>query len=387
MNPEPPPLPGWGQAGAQAGQNPTLAFPAAAGPTPRRRRRGLLIGTAAGVVVIAAIAVAIVIPLTRGDSPATMARQAGRAIGTADAISYAGTFAARPTHLSVTRAGTAEGTYTRLGVPVGRVTIGGTTYLKAPTAFWLEDEQDHLGLAQYLANRWVKAPDDAITMSVASLTPVRLGRVLTRVGPKPDATASTFHGTKVIVLVSDRVSYYITAARPHRLIHVAGISGFDSFSLDVTPLTAATVKPTFATLRADVQALAGAPDPNSFVNVLGDNKIVDCTTLARCGVAGMMRVIYSGRHDFATSPVMVKMTVAFSATKGSKTFTSCSVTVPVPSAATVRPVCEVHGSAWTHWVISQRGEFWTNAVYDVEVNSASAIAALQSRLSQEPGAS
>ena len=354
-------------------------------PAPRRRRRGLLIAVAAGVVVIAAIAVAVVIPLTRGDSPTTVAHQAGRAIGTADAISYAGTFAARPTHLSVTRAGTAEGTYTRLGVPVGRVTIGGTTYLKAPTAFWLEDEQDHLAQADYLAGRWVKAPADAITMSVVSLTPVRLARVLKRVGPKPDAAVSTFHGTKVIVLVSDGTRYDITAARPHRLIHVAGHSGFDLFSLDVTPLTAATVKPTFATLRDDVQALAGAPDPDALVTT-GTEKYVDCNSPARCGVAGNARVTYAGPHDFATSPVMLTMMVIFSATENGKPFMSCSVTAPVPSPATLRPVCEVHGPAWSHFVILH-DETWSRAVYTVEVNSASAIAALQSRLSQEPGAS
>jgi hypothetical protein len=315
-----------------------------------------------------------------------MARQAGRAIGAADAISYAGTFAAQGTRISVTRAGTAEGTYERLGLPIGRVTIGGTTYLKAPVTFWTEDEQDELGLAREFAGRWVKAPDDAVTTSLGALTPVRLGRALTRVGPDPDATASTFRGRKVIVVARGGVRYYVTAIRPHRLIRVTGHSGFDPFSLDVTPLSAATVRPTFATLRDDVQALAGAPDPQAFING-GTIKYVDCTTLSRCGVAGAVSVTYPGGHDFAASPVILRMTAGFAPTQCGKPFTSCSVTVPVPSSAAVRPVCAVHGPAWTHWVISRRGMFWASAEYEPEVNSASAISALQSSLSQEQGAS
>lgn len=195
-------------------------------------------------------------------------------------------------------------------------------------------------------------------MSVASLTPVRLARVLKHVGPKPAAAASTFHGTKVIVLASDGTRYYITAARPHRLIHVSGHSG---------------------------QALAGAPDPDALVNT-GAEKYVDCNSLARCGVAGNARVTSSGPHDFATSPIMITMMVLFSAIENGKPVTSCSVTAPVPSAAVLRPVCEVHGPAWSHFASSHE-EFWSRAVYTVEVNSASAISALQSRLSQEQGAS
>jgi hypothetical protein len=252
--------------------------------------------------------------------------------------------------------------------------------------FWTEDEEDDLGLAREFAGRWVKAPDDAVTMSVDPLTPVRLGQDLRRIGPHPDAAARTVHGTKVIVIVSGGVTYDITAARPHRLIRVAGHSGSDPFSLDVTPLTAATVKPTFATLRDDVQALAGAPDPLAFVND-GVLKYVDCDTSARCEVAGTVRVSYSGGHDFVTSPVMVKMTVGFSATETGKSFTTCSVTVAVPSGAAVHPVCEVHGPAWSQWVSSQGRGFWAGAEYEPEVNSASAISALQRRLSQEPGAS
>jgi hypothetical protein len=385
---------GYPYAGAQPGyagsDNPTMGFPGAPAPgTPWwKRRRGLLIGIAAALVVIVVLAIALPLALSGGDSPTTMALDAGQSLAAADGVTYAGTIDKAPANLSVTRAGTVEGTYTQGSNQVSRVTVGGVTYLDAPVAFWTAD-----GIATREAGQagghWAKAPADAVSLSFSSLTPVQVARVLKHAGPKPDSVTSTYHGTKVIVLAKGGVSYYITSSDPHRLIHVVGGSGVDAYAFDVKPLSATAVKPVFTALHSDIGALAGAPDPEAVVDG-GTPKFGDCNGSVRCTVSTSATVSDpTAPTDFATPPVVLKMTVGFAPTQNGKPFANCSTVVPVPSAAAVKPGCGVTGGAWTRWFNSHTGHFsvWADASYEVTVNSAASVATLQSAVSQEQGAS
>jgi hypothetical protein len=393
--------PGYGPAGAQGaypyasaqpgyggGQNPTMAFPGGPAPTSGKRRRGLLIGIAAAVAVIVVAAVSLTLVLGGGDSPTTMALQSGQAIGEADGISYTGTISGNPADLSVTRAGTVEGTYTATSSPVSRVTVQGVTYLNAPAAFWSAQGIGGTEAGQ-AGGHWAKAPADVASISFDSLTPVKIAEVLKHVGPNPHTVTQTFHGKKIIVLGDGGVSYSITASSPHRLIHVTGGSGVNAYSFDVKPLTAATVKPVFTTLHSDVQALVGAADPGAVVDG-GTPKFLDCSGATRCTVNSSVTVTDpTTSGNFSTPPVLVKMTVAFAPSQNGKPFANCSTTIAVPSAAAVKPACGVTGGAWTSWFNSHSGHFnvWADAAYRVTVNSASSVAALQTALSQEKGAS
>jgi len=379
---------GAAQPGYGGGQNPTMAFPGGPAPAPRKRRRGLLIGIAAALVVIVVAAVSLTLVLGGGDSPTTMALGAGQAIGAADGITYAGAISGRPADLSVTRAGTVEGTYTASGGQVSRVSVQGVTYLNAPTAFWTAEGIGGTEAGQ-AGGHWAKAPAASASISFDSLTPVQIARALKHVGPNPQSVKQTFHGKKIIVLAAGGVSYYITASSPHRLIHVTGGSGVGTYSFDVKPLTAATVKPVFATLHTDVQALVGAADPAAVVDG-GTPKFLDCSGATRCTVSSTVTVTDpTTSGDFSTPPVLVKMTVGFAPNQNGKPFANCSTTVAVPSAAAVKPACGVTGGAWTTWFNSHSGHFnvWADAAYRVTVNSPSSVATLQTALSQEQGAS
>jgi hypothetical protein len=393
--------PGYSPAGTQApypyaaappgypgGQNPTMAFPGGPPPASGKRRRGLLIGIAAAVVVIVVAAVSLTLALGGGDSPTTMALKSGQAIGAADGIAYTGTLAGNPADLSVTRAGTVEGTYTDLTRPVSRVTVRGVTYLNAPTAFWTGQGIGPAEAGQ-AGGHWAKAPADAVSLSFDSLTPVQIAHVLEHVGPNPDSVTRTFDGKKIIVVTDGGVSYYITASEPHLLIHVAGGSGVDAYSFDVRPLTAATVKPVFTSLHSYVQALVGAADPSAIVDG-GTPEFLDCNGATRCSVSSSVTVTDpTAQGNFSTPPVLVKMTIGFAPSQNGKPFANCSTTVGVPSAAAVKPACGVTGGAWTAWFNSHSGHFnvWAEAAYRVTVNSASSVATLQTALSQEQGGS
>ncbi|HEX5289691.1 MAG TPA: hypothetical protein VFX25_12535 [Streptosporangiaceae bacterium] len=382
LNPYAPPQPAYG------GQNPAAGFPGGPAPRPARRRRGLFIGIAAAVVVIVAAAVSLTLALGGGDSPTTMALASGQAIGVADGIGYTGTISGSPASLSVTRAGTVEGTYTAGGSPVSRVTVQGITYLNAPAAFWSSQGIGGTEAGQ-AGSHWAKAPADVATISFAGLTPVQVAATLKHVGPNPVSTAQTFDGKKIIVLTDGGVSYYITASTPHRLIHVTGGSGVSAYSFDVRPLTAGTVKPVFASVHTDVQALVGAADPGAVVDG-GTPKFLDCSGATRCTVSSTVTVTDpTAQGNFRTPPVQVKMTVNFAPSQNGKPFANCSATVAVPSAAAVKPGCGVTGGAWTTWFNSHSGHFnvWADSVYAVTVNSAGSVAALQTAVSQEQGAS
>jgi hypothetical protein len=363
---------------------PDVPWPGAAAPPRDRRRRGLMLGiTAAVAVVVGAAAAGAVTLLSKTESPATIARQAGQALASAPALTLTGTIAGQDANLTVTRAGTVEGRYTQDGNRVTRVTINDVTYLKAPAAFWRSVVLDPFS-AQQAGGNWAKALGSAVIMTFDSLTPGQIGRALEHAGNHPRVVAGTLGGTKVIKLTEHGTVYYISAAGPNRLLRVGGVSGATPYSFDVTPLTPATVGPVFTTLHADVRALRGAVDPEAIVTQVQQLRFhPDCNGMVSCTVSGQVSV-----NDPTTPTVLLTMTVDFSGTEDGAAFGSCSDTVQVAQGAIATPACGLSGRVWSGWFTSHARNFftWAGAHFEATMNSARDITLLQHELDQQQSA-
>jgi hypothetical protein len=348
---------------------------------PRKRRRGRITGIVVGaVVVIAAAVTAVVLLLPKNVSPTTMALKSGQAVAASTGLTLTGSIAGGDATVSVTRAGTADGSYSQNGNPVSRITIKGVTYIKASATFWRSTSVGATSATQ-AGGKWAKAPADAVNMSFDSFTPAQVSRVLEHVGKNPRVTRITLGGTQVIRLVVGTTTYYVATASPYRLIRIDGVSNTKRYSFDVTELGAAAIGPVFAALHADAQALQGAVDPEAIVLPLEKIKFGDnCSAAVSCTVSSKVSV------TSANAPrVIVTMTVDFSAVENGKPFATCTDRTPTTSFATVSQSCGVGGSVWSGWFNSHTGNFttWAHARFAVTVNSASDIAALQSDLNQE----
>jgi hypothetical protein len=331
------------------------------------------------VVVLLVAGTGVALLLTRGDSPTTMALKSGQAIGRAAGLTLVGTMAGAPASMTVTRAGTVEGTYTSDDIQVSRITIGGATYLRAPHTFWSANGIDQVSALQ-AGGSWAKAPVTVVNLSFASLTPGAIARVLEHVGSKPNVVPTTLDGSKVIKLSRRGVSYYIKTTSPYPLVAISH-GGSRSYSFRVTPLTATTIGPAFRILDADVPQLQAAPDPGALI--LPDEKIrfnPDCKSSSSCAVTGKVTL-----SDPGTPTILLKMTVDFSASRSGATFAKCTNIMAVSGIATVKPTCEVSGSVWSQWFNSHLFNFttWARPHFEALVNSAGDITALQTELSQE----
>jgi len=348
---------------------------------PRKSRRGLVTGIVVGaVVVIAAAVTAVALLLPKNVSPTTMALKSGQAVAAASGLALTGSIAGGDTTVSVTRAGTVDGSYSQNGNPVSRITIKGVTYLKASATFWRSTSVGAMSATQ-AGGKWAKAPADAVNMSFDSFTPAQVSRVLEHVGKNPRVTRITLGGTQVIRLVVGTTTYYIATASPYRLIRIDGVSNTKRYSFDVTELGAATIGPVFAALHAGAQALRGAVDPGAIVLPLEKIKFgANCSAAVSCTVSSKVSV------TAANAPkVIVTMTVDFSGKENGTPFATCTDRTPTTSFATVSQSCGVDGSTWSDWFNSHTGNFttWAHAHFEVTVNSASDIVALQSQLTQE----
>jgi len=383
------------QAGGYPGAQPPYPYPGQQAQTgypgqypgyyqqqpPRKSRRGLVTGIVVGaVVVIAAAVTAVVLLLPKNVAPTTMALKSGQAVAASSGLALTGSIAGGDATVSVTRAGTVDGSYSQNGNQVGRITINGVTYLKASPTFWRSTSVGATSATQ-AGGKWAKAPADAVNMSFDSLTPAQVSRVLEHMGKNPRVTRITLGGIQVIRLVVGTATYYIATASPYRLIRIDGVSNTKRYSFDVTELSAATIGPVFATLHADAQALQGAIDPEAIVLPLEKIKFSpDCSAAVSCQVSSRVSV------TTANAPkVIVTMTVDFSAVENGKPFATCVDRTPTTSFAAVSQSCGVGGSVWSGWFNSHTGNFttWAHARFEVTVNSASDIDALQGELNQE----
>lgn len=370
---------------------PTISGPAPPGysppappPAPGRRRRKVIgMAAVALVAVVVGAAIAVVLLHKNQETPTMMALQSGRALAPAAGLTLTGTMSGKAANVTVTRAGTVAGSYTQDLSRVSRVTVGGVTYLKAPSGFW--DLEFDPTIAQQTGGHWAKVSPDDVYMSFASFTPGQISRVLEHVGEHPSVVHTRFGGREAIKLTAQRVVYYITSSIPNRLLHIDGTSGNVSYSFDVTPLTATTIGPVFTILHGDVQAMQGTPEPEAIVDP--QQKVQfhkDCNGNSSCTVSIKVAVT-----DPVSSQVTLTMTVNFSGTRNGHAFATCTDTLNVDTSAqaAVAPSCGLGSPAWARWVNSHNSDFntWAAPRFKVTVNSAGDIATMQRELNNEQG--
>jgi len=345
----------------------------------------MIIGVIVVVAALVAGGVTTVLLLNKGESPTEMALQAGQGIAPASGVTLSGSYDQAPANLTVTKAGTVEGTYSQDPFSVSRITINGVTYLKAPAGFWNLQSNIPQGASSLASGKWAKTPASDVT-SFDGFVPRAISRVLENVGNQPHFVDTTLGGTKVIKLTVQDVSYYITTSSPNRLLRMDGTIDGTSYSLNVTPLTSKTIAPAFSVMHSDVQNLQNAIDPEAQTVEDGNGAFGNnCNNDVACTVSVKVSVTDSG-----SATVLVELTVKFSGTKNGTPFGSCTDTVPANTAdssqaVTVTPSCTLGGSAWSGWFDSHTGNFtvWAATQSLPTVNSASDVAALQNTLNQE----
>lgn len=122
------------------------------------------------------------------------------------------------------------GTLTSLGFPVSFISVGGVSYVKAPTGFWLASKVPAAAAAK-LGNHWVKIPVAGDFSN--SLTLSKLAASLDKPDPgitiNPKVTATTLNGNKaVIVTESDGSQLYVAGTGtpyPLKIVSSAKSSG------------------------------------------------------------------------------------------------------------------------------------------------------------------
>ncbi|MCW2862065.1 MAG: hypothetical protein JWP48_3773 [Actinoallomurus sp.] len=100
-------------------------------PRSRNKRGVVLLALVTGLLTVVLVVI-VVIAGTR-DDPKTVtgkaAHKAGRNLRKVPGLALSGTYGGGPATFTVTRAGTARGTYTFSGDQVNRIDVGSTTYL------------------------------------------------------------------------------------------------------------------------------------------------------------------------------------------------------------------------------------------------------------------
>lgn len=353
-------------------------------PPPPKKPKGALIAVLAGAAVLfVLLAVIGVVAVGRsGDDPkrtsGKAANEAGRTIAQAAGVTLTGVYSGSQATFSVTKAGSARGTYTAGGSQVSRVDVRGTTYLKAGTSFWTEQ-----GLSAERAGKasgtWTKAPDDLAMLSLADLSPARLASVLRQAGNDPLAVRTVLNGIQTIKMKVGPRTYYVTESRPGRVVRLEGMSGLERYTFDVTPLTATTVGTVFSALRTDVHALTNAYDPDLTVVPVAKMQFGSCVE-SGCTVRADVRAT---TVSASTGTVRVTMKVGFGG--GGQTVSTCTDTASARPEREVRLSCRTSGTAWTSWYRQHVGRFMVHAqpTFDATVNSSADVHGLLSKLTEE----
>lgn len=369
--------PPWGGPGQPYGFGPP--------PAPAKKGgAGVFLAIGAGVLALIVIVVVVVaVSGGSGDDPkktsGKAAAEAGRALGSAGGANYTGTYGGNQATFSVTKAGSARGSYNSHGSPVSRVDIADTTYIKADSSYWSAEGQSS-SEADKADGKWAKAPDSADDLKLADFSPAKLSQVLQQAGNDPQAVNTPAGSTPAIKMTVGETTYYISKSSPHRLLRIEGTAGSDSYTLDVKPLQgSAAMSPVFSALRSDVQNLKDAYDPSITLLPMGKIQFGSCTE-SGCTVHGSVMPSSTG-----TSGTSVHITMNARFWGDGPTVSTCKGTGTTTPSHETSITCRTSGSKWTSWYRSHNGRFTIHAssTFDATVNSSSDVNELLTKLQQE----
>jgi hypothetical protein len=361
-------------------------------PQPPKKGNGAIIAAVAGGLALIVVIVVVIAVAGGGgkggggghvdDDPVAAsgkaASEAGQGLGQSSGLAYTGTYGGGPASFTVTKAGTARGSYSSHGSQVSRVDVDGTSYIKAGTSFWTSEGETST-TAGKANGKWAKAPTSATDLDLAGLSPAKLSQALQQSGNDPGATTTPINGTSTLKISASQITYYITTSKPHRLVRIEGYAGGDQYSLDVKPLDATAMGPVFTQLRGDVQGLANAYDPGVTILPVGQMKFGSCGETG-CTMGGTVMPSVIGTSN---GTVQVKMTVRFWGSSG--TVSTCTDTASAKPSHSVKMSCRTSGHKWTSWYRSHNGGFSVHSSprFDATVNSSSDVSNLLSKITQE----
>jgi hypothetical protein len=353
------------------------------GPSPRgagaRSSRRRVVALAGGLLAIVLVVVAVVVATNDAPPPGKVAHDAGRNLRKAAGLALNGTYAGGHAMFTVTRAGTARGSYTAGGEQVDRIDVGATTYLKAGSRFWKAGGQSSANAAR-ADGAWTKAPYNAVWLGMSSLTPDHLGQNLQEAGNDLRAEKATLNGVKVVKATAAGLTYFLSTGGQPRVLRVQGSVVNGAFSFDVTPLPSSAMSTFFSTLRKDVGGLKDAYNPNvGFLPTSGKGHFGHCGP-SGCTVRGKIEPDAAG----GSGAIHVVTTVEFRAPAGS-VVSRCTDSTTATSKLQLGYSCRTSGARWTSWYRSHNGRFIVQArpTFKATVNSAKDVAHLLTLLETE----
>lgn len=366
--------------------------PGPGGPRPvRRQGRTVVITAAVGVLALAAGALALTLR-PGGDldhAARTAAQEAGQSMRQAAGVAYTGTYAKGRATFTVTKAGSATGSYTTAGVQVSQLDLGAVNYLKADAAFWRA--QANRASAQSvdvtdtdlsdLGGTWVRAPGWADHLDPATLSPARIGQDLLDAQNTPKPAATVLDGTPAIKINTGQTNYYLSRHAPHRLLRIEGQTDNGPFAFDVKPLDRPAMTPVFTALRADIPHLENAHAPAAgIVRPQGGGlKITTCDTTGCKAKA----TVFADASDNSFKSLRIAMTARLIG--DGRTLATCTAHTTAAAGQNTTLTCLLGGATWSSWYRSRTSK-WTvngNATYTVTVNSAADIHTLLNDLTRE----
>jgi hypothetical protein len=346
----------------------------------KRQAAALILALAGGLVAISLVV--IVVSGTDDDPDKTSgkaAHEAGQNLRKVAGLSPTGTYGGGHAMFTVTRAGSARGTYTAGGKQVSRVDVGSTTYLNTDASFW-KAHGESSAVAARADGAWAKAPYNAVELGLGNLSPDHLGQNLRETGNDLPAERTAVNGVKAIKLTTAGLTYFISTSEPRSVLRVQGSVVNGAFSFDVTPVPSSAMNMFFTMLRNDVQHLKDAYNPNVvFQPTAGRLHFSDCGE-SGCTVKGKIEPDAWG----GSGAIHVVTTVDFKGTTGG-VVSRCSDAAMATSKFQVGFSCRTGGSRWTSWYRSHTGPFTIRAspTFEATVNSARDVSHLLIILAQE----